>query len=531
MYYASVCDGIGAAHVAWQPLGWKCQWTSEIEPFPVAVVEHHYGFRNLGDMTKITEDMIDEPVDLLVGGTPCQSFSVAGLRGGLADPRGNLALRFVQLAAVMQPQWIVWENVPGVLSSGKGRDFGTFLGALGELGYGFAYRVLDAQWFGVAQRRRRVFVVGHLGDWRRAAAVLFERESVFGNPPTRGAAWEGVARSTAASLTSSGRGVERCGESRGQDDVVVAAPQVANPLTARLGKGINTTCDEGQTPIVVAEPQAIYSNESRCDNIPPAGLSPPLKIGSNSGVNPPAVAVATDLYNRAIDGDVAHSIRAGNGNAMGGVPSAMAFKPGQSEAAGSTFVTEEFAPTMQAQNNGSTAVPAVAYKPFHYTRGKDGAPSVVAAPLSADADKGDQDTVVAIQDCGSRDKKQNGEGWKADGTAYTVDAAATQGVASNTTVVAFKESQSGCRVGRVHATLDANEGSRRMEGVMTPMAVRRLTPRECERLQGFPDDYTLVTYRGKPAADGPRYRALGNSMAVPVMRWIGERIVTVEAIA
>jgi len=330
--YASVCDGIGAVHVAWKTLGWRCSWTSEIEPFPAAVVEQRFGLVNLGDVTEITEGMLheQETVDLLVGGTPCQSFSVAGLRRGLADPRGNLALRFVQLAAVMQPQWIVWENVPGVLSSNKGRDFGTFLGALVELGYGFAYRVLDAQWFGVAQRRRRVFVVGHLGDWRRAAAVLFERESVFGDPPSRAKSWERTSRPVASSLTSSGRGVARTGESRGQDDVVLAAPQLANPLTARMQKGINTTCDEGQT-------------------------------------------------------------------------------------------------------------------------------AVVCNPITADADKGDQDTVI-----------------------------------------------------------------------QQALAVRRLTPRECERLQGFPDDYTLVEYRKKPAADGPRYRALGNSMAVPVMRWIGERIAMID---
>jgi DNA (cytosine-5)-methyltransferase 1 len=395
MRYASVCDGIGAAHVAWKPLGWQCSWTSEIEPFPAAVVDHHFGFANLGDMTKITEEMLDEygPVDLLVGGTPCQSFSVAGLRGGLADPRGNLALRFVQLAAVMQPKWIVWENVPGVLSSGKGRDFGTFLGALGELGYGFAYRVLDAQWFGVAQRRRRVFVVGHLGDWRRAAAVLFERESVFRNPPTRGKAWEGVARSTAASLTSSGRGVERSGESRGQDDVVLARMRGFGDYAADGTASALKRRDYKDATDLVAEPHAIYSNESRCDNIPPAGLSPPLKIGSDGSGNPPAVAVAQ----------------------------------------GFTY-------------SGYSNQPA----------------------------------------------------WM---TGDRTDCLPASG---------------------------HSDGSHQGVGVATAMAVRRLTPRECERLQGFPDDYTLVEYRKKPAADGPRYRALGNSMAVPVMRWIGERIKMVD---
>jgi DNA (cytosine-5)-methyltransferase 1 len=370
MNYASVCDGIGAAHVAWQPLGWACQWTSEIEPFPAAVVEQRYGLPNLGDMTAITEEMLDAPVELLVGGTPCQSFSVAGLRGGLADPRGNLALRFIQLAAVLQPEWIVWENVPGVLSSGKGRDFGTFLGGLAELGYGFAYRVLDAQWFGVAQRRRRVFVVGHLGDWRRAAAVLFERESVFGDSPTRRAAGEETTGTIAG--CSNGGGANGHGRTADDADTLIAFHPVQDPISSTDGSTHSMGC------------------------------------GSKQGCCTQAVAVRT-------------------------------------------------------------------------------------ANTSA-----------------------NGHG-VAQEVSHTIDQ--VQGQA-----VAFKESQSGCRTGSVHATLDANKGSRRMEGVLSAMAVRRLTPRECERLQGFPDDYTLVTYRNKPAADGPRYKALGNSMAVPVMRWIGQRI-------
>ena len=131
-------------------------------------------------MTKFLE-WPDEQIDVLVGGTPCQSFSVAGLRRGLADPRGNLALVYLGILDKYRPSWCVWENVPGVLSSNGGRDFGAFLGALGQLGYSFAYRMLDAQHFGVPQRRRRVFVVGHLGDWRRAAEVLFEREGVRGD--------------------------------------------------------------------------------------------------------------------------------------------------------------------------------------------------------------------------------------------------------------------------------------------------------------------------------------------------------------
>ena len=178
MKYLSVCSGIEAATVAWHHMGWTPAAFSEIEPFPSAVLKHHYPtVPNLGDMTRFQEWNL-EPIDLLVGGTPCQSFSVAGLRKGLDDPRGNLMLTFGAIAQRLGPRWLVWENVPGVLSSNGGRDFGSFLGMLAECGYGWSYRILDSQHFGVPQRRRRVFVVGYLGDWRRAAAVLFERHSL-----------------------------------------------------------------------------------------------------------------------------------------------------------------------------------------------------------------------------------------------------------------------------------------------------------------------------------------------------------------
>jgi DNA (cytosine-5)-methyltransferase 1 len=208
MKYLSVCSGIEAATVAWHPLGWKPLAFSEIEKFPSQVLEHHYpDVPNYGDMTKFKEWSLDA-IDLLVGGTPCQSFSVAGLRKGLEDPRGNLMLTYCGILDWFRPKWFVWENVPGVLSSGGGRDFGSFFGALAELGYGFAYRVLDAQYFGVAQRRRRVFVVGHFGDWRPAAEVLFEPESLRGNPAPRREAGKGFAR-TSGTLTANGGGLNR----------------------------------------------------------------------------------------------------------------------------------------------------------------------------------------------------------------------------------------------------------------------------------------------------------------------------------
>lgn len=177
--YLSVCSGVEAASVAWKDLSWKPVGFSEIEPFPSAVLKTHYPeVVNYGDMTKYKEWNINESVNLIVGGTPCQSFSIAGLRKGLEDERGNLALIYCQMLAKYKPKWFIWENVPGVLSSSRGRDFASFLGAVAELGYGFAYRVLDAQYFGVAQRRRRVFVVGCLGDWESPREVLFESESL-----------------------------------------------------------------------------------------------------------------------------------------------------------------------------------------------------------------------------------------------------------------------------------------------------------------------------------------------------------------
>jgi DNA (cytosine-5)-methyltransferase 1 len=188
MIYGSVCSGIEAATMAWHPLGWKPAFFSEIDQFPCKVLKHHYSDTpNLGDMTKF-KDWPDANIDVLVGGTPCQSFSIAGLRKGLDDPRGNLMLTYLSIADKYRPKWIVWENVFGVLSSNKGLDFAAFLTGLGELGYGFAYRVLDAQYVrtdghthAVPQRRRRVFVVGCLGDWRSAAAVLFDSESLSRN--------------------------------------------------------------------------------------------------------------------------------------------------------------------------------------------------------------------------------------------------------------------------------------------------------------------------------------------------------------
>ncbi|MBU9420031.1 DNA cytosine methyltransferase [Burkholderia multivorans] len=377
--FGSVCSGIEAASCAWHPLGWKTEFVSEIEPFPSAVLAHHYPtVPNLGDMTKFKE-WPDAAIDLLVGGTPCQSFSVAGLRKGLADPRGNLMLTYLAIAERYAPRWLVWENVPGVLSSNGGRDFGTLLGGLAELGYGFAYRVLDAQFFGVAQRRRRVFVVGHLGDWRRAAAVLFERESLLGHPAPRRETRQGVAPTLSARTRGGG------------------------------GLGTDFECDGGLIP---------------------------------------EIARALTTSNQRIDAET------------------------ETE---TLLVAQPY--TLAIRGRGDTH--QLEYR-------QDGVANAILTPNGGRAGIG----VGAI---------------------------------------AFAQNQRDeIRLMQVAGALAAEPGAKQQTYAMQDSAVRRLTPRECERLQGFPDDYTLINVRGKPAADGPRYKALGNSMAIPVMSWLGQRIQMVE---
>ena len=385
MRYLSVCSGIEAATVAWHPLGWEAAAYSEIEKFPSAVLAHHYPtVPNLGDMTKFKEWELDS-IDLLVGGTPCQSFSVAGLRKGLEDPRGNLALVYCGILDRFRPQWFVWENVPGVLSSNSGRDFGSFLGALAELGYGFAYRVLDAQYFGVAQRRRRVFVVGYFGDWRPAAEVLFEPESVRGDPAPSRKAREGVTAS-----------------------VVSGAPVSDYDVAGTLDKGV-----------------------------------PRRGIGHNGNYDSQVVSVGS----------------------------------------------------LCARTCQSISVQDA-------TQGH-----LMAQPIALA-----ENTIGRKPENGG-----NGVGFTEGGSMYTLNATGVHGVAHP---VGLDEEQN------AFGTLKARTLGGGFEGAVmqSNLAVRRLTCVECERLQGFPDGYTDIQLNDKDTPDSPRYKVLGNSMAVPVMQWIGKRI-------
>ena len=320
----------------------------------------------------------------------------------MGDDRGNLALEFIRLAERETPKWIVWENVPGVLSSNKGRDFGTFLGALAEIGYGFAYRILDAQYFGVPQRRRRLFVVGYLGDWRRAAAVLFERESLLGHSPPSRAPREKIAPAVEVSSGSD--------------------PELMATLCAK-------------------------DNE---------------KWGCNQWVN--------------------------EGKAVIGFPS--------------TATADEAA---SAGKNVSPTIRALA------------PPMAVAYPL---------------HDKSTRHKGATGKGsGNGLGVGASGDPSPTLTAADRHAVAFAQNSRDEVREMPYSGALSAAPGMKQTSYLRRGLSVRRLTPRECERLQGFPDDYTQVPYRNKPAdkcPDGPRYKALGNSMAVPVMRWIGARIQQVD---
>ena len=471
MTYGSVCSGIEAASVAWKPLGWRCAFVSEIEPFPKRVLAHHYpDVPDLGDFTKIGADR--GPVDLLVGGTPCQSFSVAGLRQGLDDPRGNLMLEFGALARRIRARWLVWENVPGVLSSNGGRDFAAFLGMLGELGYGFAYRVLDAQYFGVAQRRRRVFVVGHAGGlWQRAAAVLFEPESLRGDPAPRREARGGVANALTERPDRGG------GNSEGQR-------LIAGTLGNRLGRSRTELDGHGAYVTHALTGEGFDASEDGTGRGTPlvAAVAPCLQSACNDYSRADGfVAIPFDTtqitsaanYSRPAPGDACHPI------AAGAHPPAIAFsitpEGGQGEDLRATEVN--VAPALGSKNEG---VPG-------YDRG------VRIVDL--------QNTRVGKDVAGALDTSRPSRG---GGQAVLSPALTTNDPSRSP---------------------QAREVTAQVEAVhSSSMAVRRLTPVECARLQGFPDDYLDIP----GAKDGPKYRALGNSMAVPVMAWIGKRIDVVD---
>lgn len=466
MRYGSVCSGIEAASVAWESLGWQPAWFAEIEAFPSAVLAHHWpDVTNLGDMTGIAAAVhagdVEAP-DVLVGGTPCQAFSIAGLRYGLADKRGQLSLSYVELANAIDDKRrergeeeaiTVWENVPGVLSS-KDNAFGCFIGALAgescELQpaggkwpnagcvYGpsriVAWRVLDAQFFGVAQRRRRVFVVASARKEFDPAEVLFEFDSLRRDTPPR------------------------------------REPQTA--VTTDTGSGI-----EGG---------------SHWDN--PANPHPTLNQANNIG--------GIGASNQEVFSQCGAGLVSG--------------------------AYSDISRTLLAKENDSTAEDLDTYI-LAYGGGNTGGNIDVATACTAHGVRMDFDTeTFAVH--GTQDPDTNHE------LAHTLGRNHGQEnvIITEPYTIAIRGREEGSTVevrndGTANALLTPNGGRAGMGvgAVGWGMQVRRLTPVECERLQGFPDNHTLISWRGKDAADcpdGQRYKAIGNSMAVPVMRWIGERI-------
>jgi DNA (cytosine-5)-methyltransferase 1 len=525
MKYLSVCSGIEAATVAWHPLGWQAVGFSEIEKFPSQVLSHHYpDVPNLGDMTKFKEWNLESNIDVFVGGTPCQSFSVAGLRKGLDDPRGNLMLTYLAIADKYRPRWLVWENVPGVLSSNGGKDFGTFLGGLGELGYGFAYRVLDAQYFGVAQRRRRVFVVGCLGDWRSAAAVLFERHSLSGNPAPRREKRQGFA-------SSSGRGTQS-----GFDCGV----ELTGPLSARDYKdagtdGMNTNSAK-MIPVVKQWPAEITSTLD-------------TTFGTKQGLEDQHVNAGCPMFvpSQPISFDMAQITSKVNGTRVEpDLPVSTLAKGSQMHVALSVYENHPADSRVQEMGEVCSTVTS------RWGTGGGNTP-MVTQPITFSSVQSNQ-FINAKSEVSQTLEAKNpmavAVGTDLYNGAITGDVAATMTKSmsgTGTGPTAMQPMGYNIAPGKgqlkddIHVTdadttktLDASGSNPAMHqggaAILQKMAVRRLLPRECERLQGFPDDYTDIKPNGKQTSDGPRYKALGNSMAVPVMAWIGKRIQEVENI-
>lgn len=498
--YGSVCSGIEAATVAWHPLGWRAAWYAEIEPFPSAVLAHHYpDTPNHGDMTRLAAMVLSGKIpapDALVGGTPCQAFSVAGMRQGLADPRGALTIKYVELLDAIDhvrtlrgdPEAVAtWENVPGVLSD-KGNAFGCFLGALvGESEelqppggkwkdagcvYGptrtAAWRILDAQYFGLAQRRRRVFVVASARAGFDPLEVLFEREGVRRDTPPR----RGEGQATAGTITASTGGVDENDAADGRL-TVFGGNNTAGPIDIAPARN----------PCASASGRLDFESEA-------------FVVSGTLQANGKAAGSATqqDAENGML---VVHGTQ--DPDVLNGLAHALGRNNGQENALLAFSCKDhgadagDLAPTLRAMSHGAS----------HPNGGQ------VAVCITGE--------ITHTLKAEGFDASEDGTGRGQPIVAHAIQAGALrENPASGPDGVGLQAD---------HAyTLEARA---EVQAIQTSAQVRRLTPRECEWLQGFPGDHTRIPYRGKPAdecPDGPRYKAIGNSKAVFVVRWIGRRI-------
>ena len=572
MRFLSVCSGMEAASVAWEPLGWKAVGFSEIEPFPCAILKHRFpNTPNYGSLTEYQQwPLGPDSIDLLVGGTPCQSFSVAGLRKGLADPRGNLALTFLGLADKLRPRWIVWENVPGVLSSGGGRDFGSFLGALEQLGYGWAYRVLDAQHFGVPQRRRRVFVVASLGGRDVAASVLLKPESLCWHP-AKGR------KKGQATAPDAGSGVEAgngCWWDGGQVSQTLDAvlqkgqtmpeknrfPAVLQPLTYDMKQHHNPQPSDnvqlttkncafirGDTPLI--QPIPFRKSKRACSTTDnetwvEADASNTLNnfdLGdtrtTHAVVEPIPIQDGRDMDKKqngmgvANEGDPAYTIDTTGAQAIAIQGTII----GRGENAGPQGVgATEGGPMFTLTK---TDIYGVCHQKVYENHAQDSritGPLEIAPTVAAKFGTGGGNVPLVNQEQIYENSRRDAIRIY-EGTSPTLQSFMGTGGCNVPMVNTASVTQADV-AGPLDAHYYKGPGSRQggeREYVAHPpaMAVRRLTPTECERLQGFPDNWSRIPWKGKPedqCPDGPRYKACGNSMAVPVMRWIGEQIARVE---
>lgn len=500
MRYATVCSGVESAGVGFDELGWEIQWQSEVNDHASAVLRHHYpDVENYGDFTRIQ----DAPaVDVICAGTPCQAFSVAGLREGLDDVRGNLTLQFLELLGRLRPRWFVWENVPGVLSMEGGWDFGAILGGMGQLGYGVAYRVLDAQFFGVPQRRRRVFVVGHSsGDVRRAAAVLFERESVSGYSPQGGEAGQDIARPLGAGTRDSRR-----------DDLDHGA-FITDPISAHEGR---TYTHEGKNNFrmrnVVYETQA-YGAYRESDK-----GSALRGIGESRGQGD-LVLFDKRAHGYYGEAETASTVR-GDGQ-----PDTKDLVVGYGG---------EVSDTVSCKWHKGTAGPAGNECGNLVYDARGNGDGQVANTLAGDHQNRITDYTAIVFDQAQITHPEN--------RSKNFDKCPTLAASSHskpTVAYSIHQNDDG-RKDRPGGGLYVNEetispalraGTGKSRTLVAERLIRRLTPLECERLQGLPDNWTQYgEYPDgkKKVSDTQRYKLIGNAMAVPVLKWIGGRIAMVD---
>lgn len=463
MRYLSLFSGMEAAHLAWAPIGWECVGVAEIDPAACHLLRKRLpDVPNLGSVTEITEEQIAAlgPLDVVIGGSPCQDLSVAGRRAGLKGARSSLyheQLRIFNAARhLCGARWLVWENVPGAFSSNKGRDFAVVVGAmagsvvpvpvegwgsegvaLGDNGL-VEWSVLDAQWFGVAQRRRRVFAVLDTGDWACRPPVLLECDSLRGDSAPSRDQGEGVT-GTLSARTQGGGGLGTDFECQGG-----LIPRVAGKLSANHKAAGSSTQRDAHADLLIPA----VAHTLRADGFDAS------EDGTGRGT--PLVPVVAFAQNQR---DEVREVA---------VAGALAAQPGMKQTTYLAFGCKDSDPSRSVSSDVSPTLRAMGH-------------------LGSHANAGGQ---VAV--------------------AYTTK---LHNTASNNAGKLFEE-RTTC--------LDANSPA---PALLTPTQVRRLTPLECERLQGAPDGWTLVmNAKGKPMADGPRYKILGNSFAVPVIRWIGTRI-------